>query len=355
MENRYCIILAGGIGTKLWPRSRRRRPKQFLDPMGSEKSLIRQTYERFLPLVKPENFLVVTTLAYRDMLREELPELNPEQVLCEPAGRNTAAAICYAAYTLQRRDPDAMMVITPADHYVSNPAEFLASIKRTVEFAHQRGVITTIGVKPSHPETRYGYIQTSNNKEISRVKCFTEKPTLEVAMQFMHHREFYWNTGLLVCTPRDMISAIAEHLEELHSLFESIKPSLGTSSEAEALDQIYAECKPISIDHGVIRRARNIYVCCVDIAWSDIGTWGAVHDLSAKDARGNATGEGVFTFDTDDSYISTQSGKTAVVSGLAGYIIVDTEDLLMVCPRSQEQNIKQFIDEVKFYKSSKKI
>ncbi len=335
--------MAGGAGTKLWPYSRKRRPKQFLDILGCGKSQLRQTYERFLPIIEPERFLVVTTEAYRDMVFEHLPELCAAQVLVEPVGRNTAPSICYAAYALQKQDPHAIMVVTPTDHYVGGDEAFNIAVGECSEFAEQNSVITTLGVRPTHPEIRYGYIQTSDKRHISQVKCFTEKPSLEVATQFIQHRGFYWNTGLFAVPVSVMVKAIEEHMPELHVLF----------SAKKSIDEIYAECKPISIEQGVMQRADNIYVCCAEFGWSDIGTWGAIHQHTPKDRDGNAKNRGVFTFNTHNSYISTTNGKTAVVSGLDDYIIVDTEDLLMVCPKAEEQSIKRFIDEVKFYKSSR--
>ncbi len=355
-DNKYCVIMAGGVGTKLWPRSRRKLPKQFLDVLGGGKSLIRETYERFLPLIKPENFVVITTGQYQDMVLKNIPELQPSQVLCEPIGRNTAPAVCYAVNYIVAQNPAAEVVVTPADHYINGESEFLGALRESFDFVNtHNGRIVTLGVRASTPEIRYGYIQISDDTPISKVKCFTEKPTLEIAQNFIQSGEFYWNSGLFVGKGKDILSTIKKSLPSLYSLFNSIVETLATEQEAEAVERVYSECRPISIDLGVMERANNIYVKGVNIGWSDVGTWGAVHQHAKKDRYGNSkNNRGVFTFNTHNSYIETQSGKTAVISGMSDYIIIDTDDLLMICPRDEEQNIKRFIDEVKFYKSSSK-
>ncbi len=347
--------MAGGVGTKLWPRSRRKMPKQFLDILGSGKTLIRETYERFLPLIEPSNFVVITTRQYRDVVLQNIPELLPNQVLCEPVGRNTAPAVCYAVNSIMSLNPNAELVVTPADHYINGEQEFLSALQDSFEFIDShKGAIVTLGVRASTPETRYGYIQISDDAPISKVKCFTEKPTFEIAQQFIRSREFYWNSGLFVAKGHDILSTMERNLPNLYYLFSSIAHTISSDKERESIEQIYAECKPVSIDQGVMERADNIYVKGVDFGWSDVGTWGAVHQHAKKDCDGNFKNEGVFTFNTHNSYISTTQGKTAVISDMDDYIIIDTDDLLMICPRSEEQSIKRFIDEVKFYKSHTK-
>ena len=251
-KHTYCVIMAGGIGSRFWPKSRQSKPKQFLDILGTGKSFIRMTYERFEKLAPAENFLVVTNARYK--------ELGPEQVLCEPVGRNTAPCICYAAYGLQKRDPGAKMIVTPADHLILNEEDFRAIIGECLDFIDDRAALMTVGIKPTRPETGYGYIQVSDDRTISKVKCFTEKPNLELAQTFLQCGEFLWNSGIFVWKVGDIIEAVRTYLPEHHALFSDIQPVLGTSEEAEAIARVFSECRSISIDYGVMEKANNVYV-----------------------------------------------------------------------------------------------
>ncbi len=340
--------MAGGIGSRFWPKSRASMPKQFLDILGSGKSFIRHTYERFRPIVENENFLIVTNRRYRDLVLQHIPELDPSQVLCEPIGRNTAPCIAYAAYTLLKRDPDAEMIVTPSDHFINDEDTFRSIIEECAEFASSNGTLMTVGIQPSRPETGYGYIQVSDKSPISRVKCFTEKPIWELAQTFLQCGEFVWNSGIFVWQVRDIIEAFERYMPEQHALFSSILSDLGTESEAEAIERVFSECRAVSIDYGVMEQAENVFVRVGEFGWSDVGTWGSVYQHSRKDKYANANNEGALLYDTRNCIISLPKDKVAVVSGLKDYIVVDTEDALMICPRSEEQSIKKFIDEVKF-------
>ena len=329
-------------------------PKQFLDILGTGKSFIRSTYERFLPLVPKENFLVVTNRAYRDLVLEHIPELDPEQILCEPIGRNTAPAIAYAAHTLRKRSKDARMIVTPSDHLILNEAEFHVAINECLEFVAEHDALMTVGIEPSRPDTGYGYLQKSDSNVISRVKCFTEKPALEIAQAFVDCGEFVWNSGLFVWSIDSIMRAFETYLPEHHALFNSSDDALGTEREAEAIEQVFAECKSISIDYGVMEKADNVYVRCSDFGWSDVGTWGSVYQLSQKDRNENMLShDGCYAYDTSKSIVSVADGKVAVIKGLNNYIVVDTDDVLLVCPRSDEQSIKKYIDDVRFDKGEK--
>lgn len=345
--------MAGGVGFRFWPKSRKSMPKQFLDILGDGKSFIRQTYLRFSAMIPPENFLVVTNKAYRHLVEEHIPEIKPDQILCEPVGRNTAPSICYAAYYLLKHDPSAQMIVTPTDHYINQTDEFLEAVAECVEFASTSNALLTLGIKPTRPETGYGYIQATDRRHISKVKCFTEKPSLEIAQMFLQHNEFLWNAGVFVWRVQSIVDAIREQLPDYHALFSAVKDHLDTPDEAEYIEQAYNECRPISIDYGVMERADNVYVRCGDFGWSDIGTWGAVYQHSPKDNCHNVSSGDAFTFSSRNCMISLPSDKIAVVSGLDDYIVVDTEDVLMICPRHEEQNIKKFIDEVKYNKGDK--
>lgn len=352
--NTYCVIMAGGVGARFWPLSRQSRPKQFQDILGTGKSFIRMAYERFRPMVSAENFLVVTNRRYRELVLEHLPELKPEQILCEPIGRNTAPCISYAAYSLLGRDPEARMIVTPSDHLILDEATFRSIVGECLEFVDAHDALMTVGIRPGRPETGYGYIQVSDDKTISRVKCFTEKPGPELARTFVQCGEFFWNSGIFIWKVRDIVRALERFLPENSALFRGILSAYGTPGEPAAVERVFAECRPVSIDYGVMEKADNAYVRCGDFGWSDVGTWGSLYHHARKDRYANAKpGEGCYTYDTRSCIISVPKGKAAVVSGLKDYIVVDTEDVLMICPRAEEQNIRKFIDEVKYDKGER--
>ncbi|MCH5334756.1 MAG: mannose-1-phosphate guanylyltransferase [Alistipes sp.] len=341
--------MAGGVGTRFWPKSRQSRPKQFLDILGTGKSFIRHTFERFSRIIAAENFIVVTNRRYRELVLEHLPELTPEQILCEPVGRNTAPCIAYAAGTLLRRDPDAAMIVTPSDHIILDEEEFCGIIGECLDFVAGNNALMTVGIKPSRPETGYGYIQVSDQSRISKVKSFTEKPGLELAQTFVQCGEFFWNSGIFIWKVRDIADAFAKYLPEIHSLFSGIASAFGTEREQDAVERVFSECHPISIDYGVMEKADNVYVRCGDFGWSDVGTWGSVYTLSRKDRYANARpASGCYLYDSRNCIVSLPDDKIAVIKGLKDYIVVDTDDVLMICPRSDEQNIRKYIDEVKY-------
>ncbi|MBQ0080713.1 MAG: mannose-1-phosphate guanylyltransferase [Alistipes sp.] len=348
--------MAGGVGARFWPKSRQSMPKQFLDIFGTGKSFLRMTFERFTPKVNSENFLVVTNRKYKDLVLEQLPEISPAQVLCEPIGKNTAPCICYAAYYLQKINPKAKMIVTPSDHLVLKEDKFHEILDNALSFIDKENILMTIGITPSRPETGYGYIQTSDSDTISKVKCFTEKPNLELAEAFIQSGEFFWNSGIFIWKVRDIINAIEKFLPEHHALFAKITDAYGTEREEEAIKEVFAECRPISIDYGVMEKAENVYVHIGEFGWSDVGTWGSLYQHSRKDKCANAIPEhGCYLYDTKSSIISIPNGKIAVINGLKDYIVVDTDDALLICPRSEEQNIKKYIDEVKFNDGDKHI
>ncbi len=352
----YCVIMAGGVGTRFWPESRQSKPKQFLDICDTGKSFIRTTYERFAPMVPSENFLVVTNQRYKELVLEHIPEINESQVLCEPIGRNTAPCICYAAYHLRKIAPDATMIVTPSDHLILNEAEFHHIVEDTLDFVTDHDALMTIGITPSRAETGYGYIQKSDNALISRVKCFTEKPNLELAQVFVQSGEFFWNSGIFVWKVKDIIAAIAKHLPDHYALFEGAADSIGTEQEAKAIEQVFAESRAISIDYGVMEKADNVFVRCGDFGWSDVGTWGTFYQLSRKDKYANVKPDkGCYLYNTRSSIISLPKEKIAIINGLRDYIVVDTDDVLLICPRNEEQNIKKYIDEVKYNNGDKHI
>ena len=299
----------------------------------------------------------MTNRRYKELIRNILPEIRKEQILCEPIGRNTAPAIAYAAYWLRKHDPEAQMIVTPADHWVVDEEGFRSIIGECLDFVTGHDALMTVGIRPTRPETGYGYIQASADETICPVKSFTEKPNLELAQTFVQCGEFFWNSGIFVWKVRDIVRAFAQYLPEHHALFSSVEAAFGTPQEDEAVERVFSCSHPISIDYGVMEKAGNVYVRSnADVGWSDVGTWGSLYQLSRKDRYANAKpAEGCYAYDTRNCIISLPAGKVAVVSGLKEYIVVDTEDVLMICPRGEEQNIKKYIDEVKFNKGEEYI
>jgi mannose-1-phosphate guanylyltransferase len=354
-KNIYCIIMAGGAGTRFWPLSRQSMPKQFLDIFGTGRSFIRHTYERFARLVPPEHFLVMTNSAYKDLVLEHIPELRPDQVMCEPIGRNTAPCIAYAAERLAKEDPEAMMIVTPSDHLILDEVEFINVARECIDYAAQNDALMTIGLRPTRPETGYGYIQVNSREAITKVKTFTEKPNLEMAQTFLASGEFLWNSGIFVWSVEQIRAALQRFLPELSALFAQAAEHIGTEREKEAIERVFSECRAISIDYGVMEKAENVYVHMGDFGWSDMGTWGSLYQYYPKDDEGNASSSECVMFDATGCLVSTPKDKLSVINGLKDYIVVDTPDVLMICPRSNEPIIKTFINEIRFRKGDKHI
>ncbi len=352
-NNKYCVIMAGGIGSRFWPVSRSSRPKQFLDILGTGKSFIRQTFERFLPIVPVENFLIATNASYKQLVMEQIPEIGEHQILCEPVGRNTAPCIAYAAFRLMAVNPESTMIVTPSDHLILNEAEFCKVVGECADFVEGRKALMTIGIKPSRPDTGYGYIQVGGADSslpggICKVKTFTEKPNLELAQVFVDSGEFFWNSGIFIWKSKTVIEEMTEHLPELAQLFESIKDTYNTDAEAGAIDRIYPNSRNISIDFGLMEKSKDVFIRCSDFGWSDIGTWGSLYQYASKDDNGNVRSGKFKSYDTKNCIVKVPEGKLVVVDGMDDYIIVDTDDVLMICPKANEQNIKRFVDDVRF-------
>ncbi len=344
--------MAGGIGSRFWPMSRSSKPKQFLDILGTGRTFLRATYERFNQMIPAENFLVVTNAAYKDIVLEQIPELNEHQVLCEPVGRNTAPGIAYAAFRLNAVDPDSTMIVTPSDHYIADEKHFMEVIGECAGFVGDGDTMMTIGIRPDHPNTGYGYIQVdggcTKQEGICKVKTFTEKPSLEMAQVFLSSGEFFWNSGIFIWNTKTIRSAIREFLPEMYGLFNSIAQDYNTPDENESIRKIFYECKGVSIDIGVMEKAKNVWVHCTDFGWSDIGTWSALYEHSRKDAEGNVSSGDNVLVNTKNCIIKASDGKLVMIDGLEDYIVAENDNVLMICPRSSEQTIKAYIDEVKF-------
>jgi mannose-1-phosphate guanylyltransferase len=348
-RNVYCVIMAGGVGSRFWPESRGARPKQFLDILGVGKSFLRQTYERFVPLVPPENIIVVTGEEYRNLVAEQIPEISPSQILGEPLGRNTAPCIAYAAFSIRASDPDSVMIVTPADHLITGEEEFRRAINESVDFAATNDVLMTIGIQPTRPDTGYGYIQVEERCEgICKVRTFTEKSNAELAKIFVDSGEFFWNSGIFIWRTGAILNALSEHLGEVYELFAAAQDDFGTPRQGASVGRIYSETRNVSIDFGVLEHAHNVHVRCSNFGWSDVGTWNSLYENSPRDGHGNVAMGEVRLNDVSGSLVRVPAGKLAVVEGLNDYIVVDTPDALLIWPRSGEQRIKQIVTTLRF-------
>ncbi len=342
MNKRYCIIMAGGVGSRFWPISRRERPKQFLDILGTGRTFLQATYERLRPLV--DHVLVVTNEAYKDLVLEQLPDLKPEHVMCEPVGRNTAPCVAWAAHRVASEDPGADMIVTPADHLVLDPGAFRATVGKALEFLDGKDAMMTIGIRPTNPNTGYGYIQSERENiapgEICRVKTFTEKPNLELARMFISSGEFLWNSGIFIFNVQTLLRALREFLPDMAELFDGVSD--------DNISEVYSECRAVSIDIGIMEKARNVYVCCGDFGWSDIGTWSALYDHSLHDEAGNAAPHESLLSNTSGCLVRMPEGRIAVIEGLHDFIVVESGNVLLICPRAQEQDVKRLVEELKY-------
>ncbi|MBR0177012.1 MAG: mannose-1-phosphate guanylyltransferase [Bacteroidales bacterium] len=349
--NNYCIIMAGGIGSRFWPLSKDNYPKQFLDILGTGKSFIRSTYERFSPVIPDENFLVVTNKAYKQLVLEHLPMLRPDQVLCEPARRNTAPCIAYAAYHIQSRCSDANIVVTPADHLVTNETEFQRIIRLGFDFlAKQPNALMTIGIKPSRPETGYGYIQVPKQDllpEVVKVEMFKEKPDYDTAVKFVAEGNYFWNSGIFLWTLDGIMKAFQQYLPEMVEVFEKGIYHFGTPEEQDFINDHFVDCPNISIDYGVMEKSPDTYTIPADFGWSDIGTWGSLFTHAKKDDNGNAKRGKVVSVDNKNTIINIEEGTEAVVEGLEDDLVAYRDHSLLVCRLHDEQQIKVWIEGLK--------
>jgi len=356
-SNIYCVIMAGGIGSRFWPLSKQKSPKQFLDILGTGKTLIQMAFERFSSVCPAENYYIVTNEQYKDIVLEQLPQLKPEQVLLEPIMRNTAPCIAYANYKIKQRDENACIIISPADHLITNETEFLNVISKGLDYVKDTNKLLTLGLKPNRPETGYGYIQIENNSVdlgISKVKTFTEKPDLDLAKIFMKSGDFFWNSGIFIWSLSAINEAFKTYLPDVDSLFANGENLKDETLEKKFIDRIYPKCPNISIDYGILEKSDKVYVFCADFGWSDLGTWGSLYDRSNKDKSGNAVqGDNVMLYDSENCLINVPKEKLVVVQGINDYIIVDSKDTLLICKKENEQDIKTFVGDIKVLKNKK--
>jgi len=355
-ENNFCVIMAGGIGSRFWPKSRTQCPKQFLDILGTGRTLLQQTFDRFSKICKKENIFVVTGEIYEDLVCQQLPELDKNNILLEPLRRNTAPCIAYASYKIMSKNPNANIVVSPADHYIGDERGFEETIFRGLQFTKfNSGVLLTIGIIPNRPETGYGYIQINSRigenpldvNEVTKVKLFTEKPDLEMAKMFLESREFFWNSGIFLWNVNAIVNAFRAYLPAVDDLFSKGWDIYNTENEREFINTIYPECANISIDYGIMENHESIYVIPALFQWSDLGTWGSLYENSVKDSSGNAiAGTQVICSNTTGCIINSDS-KLVVVDGLKDYIIAQSDKLLLIVPKANEQNIRNIVNSVK--------
>ena len=348
-KHRYCVIMCGGIGSRFWPYSRSSRPKQFIDFLGTGRSLLQMSYDRILPIVSKENVLIVTNEIYAPLVREQLPELSEDQILLEPARRNTAPCIAWAAYHIAAKDPQASIMVAPSDHLITQEALFEKAIIDGFEFVEKNNALLTLGIKPTRPETGYGYIPVGQPVEggFFKVKTFTEKPKLELAEVFVESGEFFWNSGIFLWKAHNIIEELKQHAPDVADVFESGKGAYGTPAEREFINRAFPGCVGISIDFAVMEKSRNVFVECVSFGWSDLGTWSALYDNSPKNRDSNVTQNcNVLAYNAEGNIFAVNGEKLIVVDGLKDYIVADSGDVLLVCPKGEEQRIKQMVNDV---------
>ena len=348
-KNNHLVIMAGGVGSRFWPMSTAARPKQFIDVLGVGRSLLQLTYDRFKGICLPENVWVVTNKDYAENCREQLPDVPAENILLEPCRRNTAPCIAYVSWRIKSKDPRANVVVTPSDHIVTDITEFRRVVASCLKFTGETDAIVTLGMKPTRPETGYGYIQADlstaspRNKEIFRVDSFREKPDADTATKYIRQNNYFWNAGIFIWSVGTIVNAFRVYQPAISKVFEGMERIYGTAEEQSLIDERYPECESISVDYAIMEKAEEIFVCPADFGWSDLGTWGSLLAESRKDLYGNSLiGDNITLFDSHNCIVHTMQEKQVVVQGLDGYIVAENDGRLLICKLSEEQRIKQF-------------
>lgn len=352
MKNRYLLIMAGGVGSRFWPLSRREKSKQFLDILGTGETLIQMTYRRFRDICPQENIYVVTNEDSSDIVVSQLG-IDPDHVLAEPLRRNTAPCIAYGIFRIMAENPDAVIAVAPSDHLITREDEFRKVMDEAYRFASEHDALLTLGIRPDRPETGYGYIQANTMQpvrgyaDLHKVKAFTEKPELAMAKLFIESGDFYWNSGIFIWRAATVLESYNRHLPDIFHTFNEGKDLFSTSAEKDFITRAYAQCSSISVDYGIMEKADNVYVICTDLGWSDLGTWSSLYLHSDHDRNDNAVlNSKAFTYNSEGNIISLPEGKLAVIQGLDDYIIIDSGDVLLIVSRDQEQNIKLYLEDV---------
>ena len=358
-KNHYVAIMAGGIGSRFWPMSRTEYPKQFIDILNIGRTLIQSTYDRFLKFIPAENIYIVTALQYKNIVQEQLPDLPVENILCEPSRKNTAPCIAYVSYKIYELNPNANLICAPADHLIMDDEKFKEVCLQALHFTTHIKALLTLGITPTNPNTGYGYIQYESfsvSENVFKVKTFTEKPDTELAQTFIKSGDFLWNAGIFVWQVKNIIAAFEKYLPEIHEVFDAEKEKFNTPEETAAIEKIYPLCVNISIDYGIMEKADNVYIIPASFGWSDLGTWASTYENLEKDYLGNAvTSEQVFVIDATNNMVHGDNKKLIVLQGIDNLIIVDTEDVLLICHKNKEQDIKNYVSEIKKIKGEKYI
>jgi len=359
-NHNYCVIMAGGVGARFWPMSTTARPKQFIDVLGIGKTLLQMTFNRFTKICPASQIYIVTNTIYREQVISQLPEIHAAQVLCEPARRNTAPCIAYANHVIMQKDPEAVIVVAPSDHIILDEHVFTKNVVDTMTVAREHDWLITLGIEPSRPDTGYGYIQfcegelLANLPKLKKVKTFTEKPSLEIAVSFLQSGDFVWNSGIFIWSLKSINAAFVQYLEEVNELFKEGIGKYGTAEEEAFIEQTYSVCRNISIDYGVMEKADNVYVLSVDFGWSDLGTWGSLYEIRSKDDNQNTiVGNNVLAYDSFGCIVNMPKDKLVVMQGLTDYIVVEEDQALLICRKDDEQQIRQFVNDIKVEKGER--
>ena len=348
-DNRYCIIMSGGVGSRFWPASRSNKPKQFLDFFGTGRTLIQMTYDRFARIIPKEHIFIVSNANYADLIREQLPELSSEQILLEPMRRNTAPCIAWASYHIRALQPDASIVVAPSDHLILKEEAFLSCIEKGLDFVSDHDTLLTIGISPNRPETGYGYIRVTPQEDngIRKVEAFTEKPNIDRARQFIANGNYFWNAGIFMWHVDSIVRALELYLPQIASCFEAGESIYTTKQETEFISRCFPSCENISIDFGVMEKAHNVTAICTDFGWSDLGTWGSLYELCEKDGDQNVGLKcQINSYQATGNFISVP-GKLVVIQGVNDTILVEDGNVLLVCKKDEEQHIREFVDDAK--------
>lgn len=357
IQNNYVAIMAGGIGSRFWPASRTAHPKQFLDLLGTGRSLIQWTYNRFKHICPQENIYFITNQAYINTLKEQIPEIRDENIISEPSRKNTAPCAAYFAHKMMALNPNANIIMSPADHLIMDEHAFERTTFDALDFVAHHDALLTMGIKPTRPDTGYGYIQYDTDKEVDKVyqvKTFTEKPSLELARTFLKSGDFLWNSGIFIWNVKTIMTALSRYLPEMHEVFLQATEVYNTPQEHDVISELYPQCTNISIDYGIMEKAKNVYTIPSYFGWCDLGTWESAYENSDKDYLGNAVyGKNVMVIDASECMISAPEDKLMVIQGLENFIVIDTKDVLLICERNREQQIKEYVAEVKRNKGEK--
>jgi mannose-1-phosphate guanylyltransferase len=351
MNNNYAVIMAGGVGSRFWPMSTTATPKQFLDVLGTGKTLLQLTFDRTAQLCDKDNIYIVTNKEYEDIVSTQLPDLPKENILSEPCRRNTAPCVAYGCYKIYNKNENAKILIAPSDHLILNESSYLEVINKGYQ-ASENDVLVTLGIKTTRPDTGYGYIESSTEKldgfsDFSMVKQFTEKPQIDKAKIFHADKNYYWNSGMFIWSAKAIVKSFEEHCPSLHDIFSKGNEHYNTSTEDNFIAQAYNKCESISVDYAIMENAQNVYVLPCDIGWTDLGTWGALHGTVNNDQNGNALlGKNIITYGASMNMIANTENKLMVIQGLKNHIVVNTDKALLICEKDNEQMIKQFVNDL---------